>query len=313
MTAELTQSLKIEAKRLGFDLCGCCPAVTPTGFTELKQWLDAGFEGEMQYLRDRQDAYEHPKHVLDGCRSVVMLGMSYHSGVEQVSQPGGGRVAKYAWGKVDYHDLIHDRLKKLLTFVRNQDSEIRARGVVDTAPLLERDFARLAGLGWQAKNTMLINREYGSWFFLAAILVNVDLEYDQPFTQDHCGTCTACLDACPTDAFVEPGRMDARRCISYLTIEHRSEIDPQFHSGIGDWLFGCDICQDVCPWNKKAALTSVEEFLPDPRNNPLKLDELFSLDEQGFRERFRKTPLWRTKQAGLLRNAKIVRDNQAND
>ena len=311
MAEKLTQSLKIEAKRLGFDLVGCCPAVTPAGFSSFKQWLESGYEGEMHYLRTRQDAYEHPRYVLDGCRSVVMLGMSYHTGVEQVSRPGGGKIAKYAWGRVDYHDLIHDRLKKLVAFLDELNPDIRARGVVDTAPLLERDFAQMAGLGWQAKNTMLINREFGSWFFLAAVLVDIELDYDLPFQQNHCGTCTACLEACPTDAFVEPGKMDARRCISYLTIEHRSEIDAEFEEGIGDWLFGCDICQDVCPWNNKAKLTSVEEFQPDPRNNPVDLQELMGLSEKEFRERYRKTPMWRAKHEGLVRNAKVVIRNQS--
>ncbi len=309
MSEQLTKSLKLEARKLGFQLSGACPAVTPEGYSSFLDWLDSGFHGEMNYLDQRREAYSHPKFVLEGCKSVLMLGMSYHRGVKQKKQPGTGLVAKYAWGSVDYHDVIHTQLKKLLKVIQEKHSEITARGVVDTAPLLEREFAQLAGLGWQAKNTMLINREFGSWFFIAAILLDVELEFDEPFSKNHCGTCTACLEACPTDAFVEPGKMDARRCISYLTIELRNPIPVELRNGIGDWLFGCDICQDVCPWNRKAQSTELDSFEPLDWQNPNRAAELFDLDDDSFRERFRKTPLWRTKRRGLLRNAAIVLGN----
>ena len=175
---------------------------------------------------------------------------------------------------------------------------------------MERDFARLAGLGWIGKHTLLINRERGSWFFLAALLTDLELDYDIPFEADHCGTCTACLDACPTDAFPEPYVLDATKCISYLTIELREMPPTELRSGIGDWLFGCDVCQDVCPWNKSPAKSKEVAFEPATSNNPAELIELFSLDDDTFRERFRKTPLWRSRRSGILRNAAIVLGNQ---
>ena len=185
-----------------------------------------------------------------------------------------------------------------------------ARGVVDTAPLLERDFAQLAGLGWIAKNTMLIHRDLGSWFFLAALLTDQPLVADEPFTADHCGSCRACLDACPTDAFPEPYVLDGSRCISYLTIELRSPVPHPLRSPSGDWVFGCDICQDVCPWNSPLEIRSEDAFQPQPQFAPLDLLELFELDDEAFRARFRTTPMWRARRRGMLRNAAIVLGNQ---
>ncbi len=182
---------------------------------------------------------------------------------------------------------------------------------MDTAPLLEREFAQLAGLGWIGKNTLLLNKQLGSWFFLAALLTDQELDYDEPHVADHCGTCRACLDACPTGAFVEPYVLDARRCISYLTIELRGPIPDNLRSGVGDWLFGCDICQDVCPWNHRAPASPEAAFAPLEDMNPVvELAALFALDDAAFRERFRHTPLWRAKRRGLLRNAAIVLGNR---
>jgi epoxyqueuosine reductase len=175
---------------------------------------------------------------------------------------------------------------------------------------LEREFAQLAGLGWIGKNTLLLNKQFGSWFFLAALLTDAELEYDEPHLADHCGTCRACLDACPTDAFVAPYVLDARRCISYLTIELRGPIPSDLRSGVGDWLFGCDVCQDVCPWNNHAPLSDEPAFQPTGGMNPLAVAALFALDEAAFRARFRQTPLWRAKRRGILRNAAIVLGNQ---
>ena len=230
----------------------------------------------MSYLADRKSAYQHPRHVMPEVTSLLMLGMNYQTAQAQPAIAGTGRIARYAWGTDDYHDLIHQRLKQLKSFVLSLDDDIKVRGVVDTAPLLEREFAQLAGIGWSAKNTMLINRENGSWFFLAALLLSVDLVYDAPFETDHCGTCRACLDACPTDAFPEPGVLDATRCISYLTIEHRTAIPLEHRPAIGSWVFGCDVCQEVCPWNNKAAIGVEPAFDPLAGSNPLDLRELFT-------------------------------------
>ncbi len=310
----LTQSLKSEAHQLGFHFTGACPAVSPTGINQFEAWLDAGYAGEMSYLQERRDAYHDPQNVFDGAASILVLGLSYQTVQAVAPRIGEGRVSKYAWSDVDYHDVIHKRLKQLVKFCESLgDGHIQARGVVDTAPLLEREFAQLAGLGWQAKNTLLINKEFGSWFFLAALLTNATLVYDQPFESFHCGTCTACLDQCPTDAFVSPGVLDARRCISYLTIELRNPIPLELRASMGDWVFGCDVCQDVCPWNNKSAGSNEKAFLPFASNNPINLRELFYVDDEGFRQRFRKTPLWRTKRRGMVRNAAIALGNRPAD
>ncbi len=311
MTPEsLTELLKQEAKRLGFDLVGACPAVAPEGFQRLKEWIDAGYAGEMHYLPDRLDAYRNPRSVLEGARSVLMLGMNYRTARPEEAGRSEGRVSRYAWGRKDYHDVVHERLRRLRRFLLDRLPESLVRGVVDTAPLLEREFAQLAGLGWIGKNTLLINRRSGSWIFLAALLTDQLLAYDSPHASDHCGTCRACLDACPTNAFPRPYVLNATRCISYLTIELRGMVPQEHRPAVGDWLFGCDICQDVCPWNRRTAVTNEPSFAPAPQMNPAELVKLFELDEQAFRERFRHTPLWRAKRRGILRNAAIVLGNQ---
>ena len=306
----LSKYVKKQSKRLGFEHCGICPAVTPAGSARLEEWLAAGYAGKMHYLADRRDAYEHPRHILDGVRSLVMLAMHYSPEQPATLKNGQGRVSRYAWGTVDYHDLIRERLHQLADSLREQIPAATTRGIVDTAPLLEREFAQLAGLGWIGKHTLLLSKSAGSYFFLAALLTDQELAYDQPFTADHCGSCTACLDACPTDAFPQPYVLDATRCISYLTIELQESIPESLRTDMGDWLFGCDVCQDVCPWNKDAPPTAEETFTPSEELNPMELAALFDLDEQTFRSRFRKTPIWRAHRRGLLRNAAIVLGNQ---
>lgn len=306
----LTQQLKQSAQELGFSLVGVCAASTPPGFDRFEQWLAAGYAGEMRYLEERRKAYSHPRHVLEGVRSLVMLGWSYRTADPSPVASGQGRVSRYAWGEVDYHDVLRDGLHRLADQLRAWSPGCLVRGVVDTAPLLERDFARLAGLGWVGKNTLLINRQAGSWLFLAALLTDLELEVDSPWTTDHCGTCRACLDACPTQAFPQPYVLDASRCVSYLTIELRQAAPQELREGLQDWLFGCDVCQDVCPWNRRAPRSSALGFAPAPDLNPVDLIELLGVDDAEFRERFRGTPLWRAKRRGLLRNAAYVLGNQ---
>lgn len=306
----LTERLKEQARRIGFDLVGICPAMRPTGYEHLQRWIAAGFAGQMRYLADRIQAYQHPQHVLGEARSLVVLGTHYRTQHPRSAAAGEGRVSRYAWGPADYHDVLHQRLRLLRDFLLQMAPDAQARGVVDTAPLMERDFAQLAGLGWIGKNTMLINRHSGSWFFLAALITDLTLDYDSPHTTDHCGTCRACLDACPTGAFPEAGVLDATRCISYLTIELRDSIPEELRPGMGDWIFGCDVCQEVCPWNRKAPQVSTAEFFPQTGSNPVDLCELLGMTDQQFRTRFRRTPLWRAKRAGILRNAAIVLGNQ---
>lgn len=305
----LTARLKRLAGELGFGLSGVCPAVRPPGVDHLDDWLQAGYAGQMDYLADRRHAYEHPTHVLDGCRSVMMLAMAYRTEQPRPPGPGQGRVSRYAWGDADYHDLIRARLHQLADALRAEHPEAQTRCVVDTAPLLERDFAQMAGLGWIGKNTLLLNKPQGSWFFLSALLTDVELDYDSPTSSSHCGTCTACLDACPTDAFPRPGVLDASRCISYLTIELRDQVPAELRPGMGDWLFGCDVCQDVCPWNRRSPESPLPSFTPRPDSNPMDLAPLFELDDAAFRSRFRKTPLWRAHRRGLLRSAAVVLGN----
>jgi epoxyqueuosine reductase len=306
----LTTAIKERARELGFPLCGVCPAAAPAGASRLEEWLSRGYGGQMHYLGERREAYGHPRHVLEGARSIVMLAMPYRTTEPANTLPGQGRVARYAWGAADYHDVIRERLHALADFVRALAPGAATRGVVDTAPLLEREFAQLAGLGWVGKNTLLLNKRAGSYFFLAALLTDAELTYDAPHAADHCGTCTACLDACPTAAFPQPYVLDASRCISYLTIELRGAMPADLRRGVGEWAFGCDVCQEVCPWNREAPLASEAAFSPLEGMNPLELGALFEMSDDDFRQRFRRTPLWRPHRRGLLRNAAIVLGNQ---
>ena len=308
-TEQLTDQLKAEALRVGFTQAGVCPAVTPQGLSHFDQWLSAGYAGEMHYLADRRAAYEHPRHVLDGVRTVLMLTLNYRTFEPATTAAGHGRISRYACG-TDYHDVIHERLAALSDWLRLHRPEAIVRGVVDTAPLMEREFAQLAGLGWIGKNTLLLNRTMGSWFFLAALLTDIELHYDAPHETDHCGTCTACLDACPTDAFVAPYVLDSRRCISYLTIELKGPVPHALRPGLGDWLFGCDICQEVCPWNHRAPVSNDAAFESLLGAGTVELAGLFELDDEAFRRRFRHTPLWRPKRRGILRNAAIALGNR---
>jgi epoxyqueuosine reductase len=312
--ATLETHIKAEAGRLGFDPVGIAPASPADDFGRLGDWLAHGFAGEMEYMQRHAAARRHPSGVLPEVRSVIMVAMSHkpedrgqRSGVGSQRSDVRGKVARYARGP-DYHDVLRDRLKQLLGWLQGERPGCHGRAVVDTAPLLERDFARRAGLGWIAKNTMLINKRLGSYLFLGALLVDVELRADEPFTAAHCGTCTACLDACPTQAFAGPGVLDARRCISYLTIELRTDVPEELRPGLGDWVFGCDVCQEVCPWNRKApAATAFPGRADLEALDPI---ELLGLTGEEFQRRFRGTALTRPKRAGLLRNAALVLGNR---
>jgi epoxyqueuosine reductase len=307
--SELTQSLKEESRRLGFEFAGTCPAVDATGFSELCHWINSGYAGEMRYFDERRPAYAHPRHVHSPVASLLMLGTCYRGLPDRQPMVGSGRIASYALADADYHDVIRERLQRLGEHLERIAPNSSWRGVVDTAPFLEREFAQLAGLGWQGKNTLLLRKGIGSYFFLAAILTDAILEYDQPHATEHCGTCTRCLEACPTDAFVSPGVMDARRCISYLTIELRQPIPDELRPLMDDWIFGCDVCQDVCPWNRFAPNPAMDAFQCEPERVHIDLESLFDLDDDSFRIRFRRTPLWRAKRRGILRNAAIAMGN----
>ncbi|QDU08527.1 tRNA epoxyqueuosine(34) reductase QueG [Gimesia aquarii] len=302
--------IKQMAYEVGFDLAGIAPAVSPEGYHRFLDWLDQGYAGEMSYLERRKDVYEHPRTVMGSVRSVLMLALNYRTDEPPSLSGTQARISRYAWGNDDYHNVIRKKLKELSKRIREHLPDCETRGVVDTAPLLERDFAQLAGMGWIGKNTLLLSKSEGSWFFLAGMLLSYELEYDAPHQTSHCGTCTRCLDACPTDAFIEAGTLDARKCISYLTIELRDQPIPgELRAGMQEWMFGCDVCQDVCPWNHKAPLSHEPAFRPDERFTPVDAVELLSLDKTAFEERFRSTPMSRPRRAGLLRNAAIVLGN----
>ena len=303
----LSEAVKARALALGFDRIAIGPAEPPEHGAALEAWLDAGYAGTMSYLeRGRSDRLD-PARLLPGCRSVVAVALSYNPASASGQDDDWRGVSRYARGR-DYHDVIRPRLVELGEFIRAAaGASVTSRAAVDSSAVLERDLAARAGLGWIGKNTNLLTPSLGSYFFIGILLTTAELDFDQRQT-DHCGTCTACLDACPTDAFVGPYVLDARRCISYLTIEHRGDIPGDLAERLGGWLFGCDVCQEVCPWNRKAE--PAREPALEPSGSLGSLETLLALDRDAFRTRFRGTALWRTKRAGLLRNAAIVLANR---
>lgn len=302
----LSVELREQANALGFDLIGIAPAVPPPGYARYLDWLAQGHAGPLVYLETRADHRRDPARLLDGVRSVVMAGLVYAQPNDPSRpSPRHGKVARYARG-ADYHQLFWDRLDRLGAWLSERVPGSRYRSVSDSAPLLERDFARLAGFGWIGKNTMLIHKKRGSYFLLGALLTDVDLEPDSPFHSNHCGTCTACLDACPTGALPAPYTLDARRCISTWTIETKGPLPEEAEGQLHGWVFGCDICQEVCPWNRKAPVGSDPALLPRPEWFNPDLLSWFEMEEDAFRKMLRGTALKRAKRSGLLRNAAEV-------
>jgi epoxyqueuosine reductase len=308
--------VKARARALGFDRVAIGPAEPPEHGDALEAWLDAGYAGTMTYLdRSRADRLD-PARLLPGCRSVVAVAMSYNPGPSSDSarheRPGATDddwrpVSRYARGR-DYHDVIRPRLVELAGFIGSAvGGHVASRAAVDSSAVLERDLAARAGLGWVGKNTNLLTSALGSYFFIGIVLTTAELPFDER-EPDRCGTCTACLDACPTRAFVAPYVLDARRCISYLTIEHRGDIADELAPQIGEWLFGCDVCQEVCPWNRKVEPGHEPALRPSASFGAL--EALLQLDPDAFRARFRGSAITRTKRAGLLRNAAIVLANR---
>ncbi|MBM3277215.1 MAG: tRNA epoxyqueuosine(34) reductase QueG [Candidatus Handelsmanbacteria bacterium] len=304
----LTEKIRAQAGELGFGLVGFAPADPLEGAAYYARWVALGYAGQMGYLERNAQKRADPRQVLPGARSVVCVGMQYFQGAAPKTDALAGRVSCYARGE-DYHGLVEGRLGQLLEFIRAEaGQEVAGRAYVDTGPVLERELARRAGLGWWGKNTCLIAGKAGSYFFLGELLLDLELEYDQPAT-DHCGTCTRCLDACPTRAFPEPYVLDARRCISYLNIELKGIIPRDLRPGMGDWIFGCDICQEVCPWNRKVAPAVEPGFRARPGMETPSLPELLALGPEEFAARFCHSPLKRVKRRGLLRNAAVALGN----
>jgi epoxyqueuosine reductase len=302
---DLKAELLARSMALGFDACRVAQCSAPPHAAEFGQWLDEGNAGEMAWLERNKERRMDPDQVLPGARSVIVLGMNYWQG-EDGEFPNGrrGKFARYAWGD-DYHDLIETRLRELDRWLAGQGGTQKC--YVDTGPVLERDFAALAGAGWHGKSTMLISRELGTWFFLAEILTTLDLLPDEA-ARDRCGSCTRCITACPTGAIDAPHHLDARRCISYLTIELKGSIPEEFRPLIGDRIYGCDDCLTACPWNRFAQ-ASRETAFAARAGTRMSLVELLGLGEEEFRSVFRNSPVKRIKRRGLLRNVCVALGN----
>jgi epoxyqueuosine reductase len=314
---DLPNLIKSAAADSGFDLCGIAPVEDLPELARFPEWIADGHAGEMKYLESRDDSGQLRRaslhSVFPWARSVVVCAMNYntaHPYSTQVKESSRGWVSRYAWSREDYHDSVLRRLRQLESKLKElcAPDPIETRAYVDTGPIVERVYAKYAGIGWLAKNTCLINQGIGSWLFLGVIITSLELTPDLP-APDRCGTCTRCIDACPTHAFVGPHLLDSNKCIAYLTIEKRGSIPEELREGIGHQVFGCDICQDVCPWNRKAPATNEPEFQPrEGFVNPA-LAWLAEISEEDFRETFRGSPVKRAKRNGLRRNALIALGN----
>ena len=306
---DLTEWIKQYARALGFELVGVAPAQPPPHSDSFLLWLAQGYAGAMEYLERTAHLRLNPAELLPNARSAVVVGLNYAPAELPETDY---RIARYALGD-DYHIVIREKLETLLSAIQAVVPEVQGRVCVDSAPVLERDLAMMAGLGWYGKNTCLINTQRGSYFFIGVLLLTLELEYDSP-AQGGCGTCRLCLDTCPTGALVEPYRLDARKCISYLTIELRAAIPEEYRAPMGEWLFGCDLCQEVCPFNRPRVhqplrAQPTQEPRLQPRSLPT-LREILQMSEQEFAERFRASAIKRTKWRGLIRNALIVAGNK---
>ena len=312
---ELGQYVKRLSKSVGFDSCGIARA-EPIGRSDyVREWLDSGRAGTMQYMYKYFKSRVDPSQLLENARSIIMVALLYNQDGAESGEPSAmrdpanpGRVAMYAWGD-DYHRVLKVKLFQMADRMREDLEEpFEAKACVDTAPLLEREAAAAAGLGWIGKNTMVLDRKLGSYFFLGGLITTLDLPPDTPEV-DHCGTCTACLDACPTGAFPAPYEMDASRCISYLTIEHRGDIAEELADRMGDWVFGCDVCQEVCPYNRHAPTTREPRFQLRPPSPRLDLDDVATWTTDDYRQHLRGSAIKRAKLDMLQRNARIARNN----
>ncbi|MBI4732681.1 MAG: tRNA epoxyqueuosine(34) reductase QueG [Chloroflexi bacterium] len=309
----LTEKIKDEARLLGFAMVGVTTPDPPPHWPVFQNWLAVGRHGSMGYLTDPRRA--DPRLVLPECKSILVLAMCYpdpESAPATGQSPLSGRVAAYAWGR-DYHLVLPEKLKALAGFIeREAGASVPHRWYTDTGPLLERDLAQRAGLGWIGKNTCLINPSIGSYFFLAEILLGIEFEPDPPFTYDRCGTCTRCIEACPTACILPDRTLDARRCISYLTIENKGEIPLDLRQKIGNWVFGCDICQIVCPWNRRSKPAPDPAFVPRSGVPAPDLTIVMPLSPQEFNKKFKDSPIQRARRRSYLRNVSVALGNTKN-
>jgi len=298
--------IKQEAQRLGFDACGIATAVQlEDDARRLESWLKNGFQGTMQYMERHFDMRTDPRKLVPGAKSVITLLLNYYP--EQKQQAYAPKIAKYAYG-TDYHYVIREKLNELLAFIKANIGEVDGRGFVDSAPVLERSWAVRSGLGWIGKNGNMLTKHSGSFFFIATLITDLELIADAPFSADYCGTCTKCIDACPTEAIVSPSIVDGSKCISYLTIELKEALKPSgFDGKMEGWMFGCDICQDVCPWNRFSKPNHEKHFTPIPEVLNLSLAEWEGMSEDTFKKVFKDSPIKRTKWRGVQRNLKAVK------
>ena len=306
-----SEDIKSHALSIGFDACGIAPAAAHPELSFFREWLDRGYAGEMGYLHRSADKRADVRNVVPNAQTVIVTATVYNTDRPyslECGDPGRAQIARYAWGD-DYHEVIADRLARLLAWMREQAPEpFDARAYVDTGPVQERVYAQYAGLGWIGKNTCVIHPELGSWIFLAEIICSLPLRIDAP-SLDQCGTCMLCLDACPTHALVAPGVLDATKCISYLTIELRGDIAAEHQAGIGSRVYGCDICQEVCPWNAVAPRSDDPAWQPRPAWDRVDLRTLAARSDDELQAALRRSPMKRTKVSGLRRNLAIALDN----
>ena len=299
-----SQLVKRIAKEIGFSSCGISKArFLHEEEKKFEDWLKQGYQGSMSYLERNFDKRLDPTKLVPGAKSVISLSYNYFPPKKLISE-NNFIISKYAYGR-DYHKVVRNKLKKLFTKIRDKIGEIEGRVFVDSAPIHERAWAKLSGVGWIGKNSLLINKNQGSYFFLAEIICDLDLEYDEPVL-NRCGNCTRCIDACPTDAITQAQVIDANKCISYLTIENKEKIPKELRGSINNSIFGCDICQDVCPWNKKSVPHNEKEFIPKKELRDLKKKDWIELTEDTFNKIFEGSAVKRTKFQGLKRNIKAV-------
>ena len=303
--------IKAHARTLGFDACGIAPAADHAELRFFREWLDRGYAGEMAYLHRSAERRADVRNVVPSAQTVIVTGTIYNTDrpySTECADPDRAQIARYAWGD-DYHDVIGARLESLLAWMREQSPEpFEARAYVDTGPVQERVYAQHAGVGWIGKNTCVINPEIGSWIFLAAIICSLPLDVDAP-SLDQCGSCTLCIEACPTQAIVAPGVLDSTRCISYLTIELRGDIPEAHRAGVGSHVYGCDICQEVCPWNASAPRSDDPAWQPWPAWDRVDLLTLAQRSDDELTAALRGSPMKRTKVQGLRRNIALAREN----
>jgi epoxyqueuosine reductase len=300
-----TIKVKEFSAQLGFDYCGIAKAVKlDDDARRLEEWLNAGMHGKMQYMENYFDLRTDPSKLVPGAKSVITVLMNYYPPQSQIDN--APKIAKYAYGK-DYHEVIRAKLKELLSMMKEEIGEINGRGFVDSAPVLERSWATRSGLGWIGRNGNLINKQSGSFFFIATLIVDVELEYDDPFAKDFCGNCRRCIEACPTDAILENKVIDGSKCISYYTIELKDALLPDaLKDKFEGWMFGCDTCQDVCPWNRFSKPHNEKEFLPLPQVLNFSTNDWEELTEESFKQIFKSSPIKRTKFEGIKRNLMFV-------